>query len=112
MSTHNTDETNNTLSLAEIKSTDTISQFMEKCNNNFHQIVLHNGGPAGVEGEKGEQGVPTRPKVPIHIWTEGEEFTYEDTPSNKNPELHGWKEEELSKGKYQEGQYTKQVRLL
>ena len=63
----------------EISQYDTISQFMEKCNNNFAIISAMGGGPAGVEGDKGDQGIPTKPKVPIHVWTEGKEYDSEIT---------------------------------
>ena len=63
----------------EISQYDTISQFMEKCNNNFAIISAMGGGPAGVEGDKGDQGIPTKPKVPIHVWIEGKEYDNEIT---------------------------------
>ena len=70
------DKTKNSLSISTIESSDTISQFMEKCNNNFSTIFSMGGGPAGVQGEQGAQGVPTKPKVPIHVWRKGIDFEY------------------------------------
>ena len=61
----------NNLNSNRIEITDTISQFMEKCNNNFALIGEWGGGPEGSQGDRGEQGVPTKPKVPIHVWKEG-----------------------------------------
>ena len=98
------DKTKNSLSIATIKSSDTISQFMEKCNNNFSAIVGKGGGPAGERGEQGEQGVPTKPKVPIHVWKEGDGFQYKgesDTP-NGGYEIDNYFED-LTDVKYQEG---------
>ena len=66
-----------------IELSDTISQFMEKCNNNFAKIAEVGGGPAGVKGDVGSQGVPTKPKVPIHVWKKGEGEDYEYTEEIK-----------------------------
>ena len=76
MSIRNNNEEKNELFLSRIEPTDTISQFMEKCNNNFSAILKYGGGPAGDNGEPGPQGVPTKPKVPIHVWKKGEDKDY------------------------------------
>jgi hypothetical protein len=85
-----------------IEISDTISQFMEKCNNNFSAIIEWGGGPTGAEGERGNQGVPTKPKVPIHVWREGVEYNIESTPLNEDPSIDDWNED-LSDVKYQDG---------
>ena len=84
-----------------IEISDTISQFMEKCNNNFSAIIEWGGGPAGTKGE-GDQGVPTKPKVPIHVWREGKEYTEEVTSTDEKYEIIDWNED-LTDVKYQEG---------
>jgi hypothetical protein len=63
--------------LQTIDLSDTLSDFVRKCNENFNTISALGGGPAGVEGNKGEQGVPAKPKVPIHVWREQEEYENE-----------------------------------
>ena len=68
MSTTNIDEQK--IIMQQIDSSDTIKQFMEKCNNNFFAISKNGGGPIGSTGERGSQGVPTKPKVPIHVWND------------------------------------------
>lgn len=60
--------------MQQIDSSDTITQFMEKCNNNFSNIFRYRSGPEGKQGVEGSQGVPTKPKVPIHVWREGVEY--------------------------------------
>ena len=102
MNTRNNDNTNNTLSLQEIKYSDTLSQLVEKCNDNFSKIVSNNGGPVGAEGGKGEQGVPTKPKVPIHVWRIGEEYNSEQESLDEGFIIDDWNED-LTKSKYQEG---------
>ena len=96
----------NNLNSNRIEITDTISQFMEKCNNNFALIGEWGGGPEGSQGDRGEQGVPTKPKVPIHVWKEGkgEEFQYEDEVSTPDGgfEIPNYFED-LRDVKYQEG---------
>lgn len=64
--------------ILEIAPSDTISQFMEKCNENFYKISMNGGGQTGSQGIQGSQGVPTKPKVPIHVWKEGEQYSSED----------------------------------
>ena len=70
--------------LQTINKSDTISQFVDKCNHNFSKIVELGGGTAGVQGEQGTQGVPVKPKVAIHAWREGSDFEYygESTDGN------------------------------
>jgi len=78
---------------------------MEKCNDNFFVISDKGGGPAGVEGEKGSQGVPTKPKVPIHIWVEGdydEKVKIEEDSGDIKYILEPINED-LTNQKYQEG---------
>lgn len=100
MNTRNTNVIEN--EILSITTSDTISDFMRKCNENFATIVKWGGGPDGVEGEKGKQGVPTKPKVPIHIWKEGCEYRSESTPIGKEPTIVDLLED-LSDPKYQEG---------
>lgn len=102
------DKTKNSLSISTIESSDTISQFMEKCNLNFAAIVGKGGGPAGEQGVPGAQGVPTKPKVPIHVWKEGvgDGFQYngeQEIPIGSGSyEIVQWFEV-LTDSKYQEG---------
>ena len=86
MSNRNNDVPKNGLSITKIEASDTISQFMEKCNNNFSNLLQYGGGTKGDDGAKGDQGVPTKPKVPIHVWKEGEgeEFQYENEVSTSD----------------------------
>lgn len=104
MDTRNIDTLKNELLKNRITISDTISQFMEKCNNNFSAIIEWGGGPAGEEGDDGKQGVPTKPKVPIHIWREGIEYKSETTTNNPDVpfEILEWYED-LSDPKYQDG---------
>lgn len=104
MGTRNIDTLKNELLKNRITLSDTISQFMEKCNNNFSAIIEWGGGPAGEEGDDGKQGVPTKPKVPIHIWREGTEYKSETTTNNPDVpfEIREWYED-LSDPKYQDG---------
>ena len=88
--------------IVQINSTDTISQFMEKCNNNFYKIVEFGGGPAGVKGESGSQGVPTKPKVPIHVWKKETDYDYEIEITDEVYIINSWYND-LSDDKYQEG---------
>ena len=89
-----------------IELSDTISQFMEKCNNNFSAIVEWGGGPTGTKGDEGDQGVPTKPKVPIHVWRKGPEYEYNSEAETLDPdekfEISSWNED-LTNVKYQEG---------
>ena len=88
-----------------IELSDTISQFMEKCNNNFAKIAEVGGGPAGVKGDVGSQGVPTKPKVPIHVWKKGKEYIKEEPQKNEENEdvfILNY-EENLEGEKYQVG---------
>ena len=68
--------------ILQITPSDTISQFMEKCNKNFSTISKNGGGQTGSQGIQGSQGVPTKPKVPIHIWKEGVEYGSETTSND------------------------------
>ena len=103
MSTTNNDEQKNELlkEISQIEPSDTISQFMEKCNNNFFIISKVGGGPKGVKGDKGSQGVPAKPKVPIHVWREGVEYSGESI-LNEGYEINSYTED-LTNVKYQEG---------
>jgi hypothetical protein len=85
-----------------IELSDTLSQFMEKCNNNFSTIVEWGGGPIGAKGEDGDPGVPTKPKVPIHIWREDIEYDREVELTNDEHYINEWYAD-LSDVKYQEG---------
>ena len=105
MSNRNNDVPKNGLSIDTIETSDTISQFMEKCNNNFFNLLQYGGGTKGDDGAKGDQGVPTKPKVPIHVWKEGdgEEFQYEEEVSTSDGfEIRNYSED-LTDAKYQEG---------
>lgn len=92
--------------MVQINSSDTISQFMEKCNNNFSAISKFGGGPTGEKGDEGSQGVPTKPKVPIHVWKKGDEneYDYETIIDEKNEifKLDTWNVN-LEEDMYQEG---------
>ena len=104
MSARNNDNQRNGLlnGMVQINQSDTISQFMEKCNNNFSTISKFGGGPAGEEGEKGSQGAPTKPKVPIHVWRENIEYGGESvTPDGRYIISNHY--EDLTNVKYQEG---------
>ena len=87
-----------------IELSDTISQFMEKCNNNFSAIVEWGGGPTGTKGDEGDQGVPTKPKVPIHVWRKYIEYNSEAETLDPDEkfEISSWNED-LTNVKYQEG---------
>ena len=98
MSTTNIDEQK----MQQINSSDTIKEFMKKCNNNFSNIFLHRSGPEGKQGVEGSQGVPTKPKVPIHVWREGFEY-YSETPSIDGDGYEINYDEDLTDIKYQEG---------
>ena len=87
------------LSIDRIETSDTISQFMEKVNNNFTNILKHGGGPRGVEGDQGHQGVPTKPKVPIHVWVKGVDYYGENEDTCEIIDLSA----DLTDVKYQEG---------
>jgi hypothetical protein len=77
---------------------------MEKCNNNFHAIVEWGGGPVGAKGDNGDPGVPTKPKVPIHVWRIGDKFEYlKETPTDDGGFVIDEWNEDLSDVKYQEG---------
>ena len=102
MSNRDIDVLKNELLKNRIELSDTISQFMEKCNNNFTAIVEWGGGPAGTKGDEGDPGVPTKPKVPIHVWREGIEYTGETTTTEGESSINHWNED-LSDIKYQDG---------
>jgi hypothetical protein len=101
MSNINSDSDVNLLLLSKIDESDTIKEFMEKCNNNFTTITEWNGGPIGATGIQGPQGIPTKPQVPIHVWKKGEEYKEENTTSGGFV-LKGY-ENTLEKFPYQEG---------
>lgn len=100
MNIRNINGQKNELHLSEIKLSDTLSQFMEKCNNNFSTIVEWGGGPDGQKGDKGEQGIPTKPKVPIHAWIKGKD--YDKEIGNKQFKINEYYVD-LSNTDYQEG---------
>lgn len=102
MSNRNNDMSKNGISITRIETSDTISQFMEKCNNNFSNLLKFGGGTKGDAGEKGDQGVPTKPKVPIHVWKKGEQYREEaTTPTGESVIVNYY--ENLQDVKYQEG---------
>lgn len=84
MDNNNRDVEKDKLLFDQITSADTISAFMEKCNNNFAKIISNNGGPKGDKGEQGNPGVPTKPKVSIHVWEDGVEYVNEYHDSDNN----------------------------
>lgn len=98
MSTTNIDEQK----MQQIDSSDTITQFMEKCNNNFSNIFRYRSGPEGKQGVEGSQGVPTKPKVPIHVWIEGVEY-YSEKKLNDGYVINLKEDLDLTDIKYQEG---------
>ena len=103
MSNRNNDVPKNGLSITKIETSDTISQFMEKCNNNFFNLLQYGGGTKGDDGAKGDQGVPTKPKVPIHVWKKGEQYSDETITSTGESIIDGYSDDELQDVKYQEG---------
>ena len=103
MSTRNNDVPKNGLSISIIETSDTMSKFMEKCNKNFSNLLTYGGGTVGAQGETGEQGVPAKPKVPIHVWKKGEQYRDETTTSTGESIMDGYSDEELQDVKYQEG---------
>ena len=103
MNTRDINELKNKILENRIELSDTLSQFMEKCNNNFSIITQWGGGPVGEKGEEGERGIPTKPKVPIHIWRNGIEYFGESTTQDGNFEINNYSEEDLKNNKYQEG---------
>ena len=104
MSTAINDEQNELLKkIEQIELSDTISQFMEKCNNNFYTISKNGGGQTGSQGIQGSQGVPTKPKVPIHVWKKDEQYVEETIDKLEGFKLELKYEEELEKQKYQIG---------
>ena len=102
MSTRDINTLRDELLKNRIELSDTISQFMEKCNNNFSAIVEWGGNPDGTKGQKGDQGVPTKPKVPIHVWRKDKEYNSEAKSPDGGFEIYDWNEN-LSDVKYQEG---------
>ena len=81
-----------------IELSDTLSKFVEKCNENFSAIAAKGGGPAGASGEKGDPGMPTKPKVPIHVWKKYVDYK-EETKDFQINNINV----DLSNSKYQEG---------
>ena len=100
MSNRNNGVQNNELFISRIETTDTISQFMEKVNNNFSKLIENNGGPTGDKGDMGVQGAPTKPKVPIHVWKINEDYSTEIS-YGEDFEIIGYGD--LADVKYQEG---------
>jgi hypothetical protein len=100
MSNRDIERLKNELLTNKIELSDTISQFMEKCNNNFSAIIEWGGGPAGEKGDEGEPGIPTKPKVPIHIWRKGIEYNSEIID---NDTFTIYYTVDLTDSKYQEG---------
>lgn len=102
MSIRNIDDQKNELleNIQTITKSNTISELMEICNNNFRRIAEYGGGPDGQKGDKGDQGIPTKPKVPIHAWVKGKEYTEEKLINNTFTLIHS---EDLTNNKYQEG---------
>lgn len=100
MSNRDIERLKNELLTNKIELSDTISQFMEKCNNNFSAIIEWGGGPAGEKGDEGEPGIPTKPKVPIHIWRKGIEY---DSEIIDNDTFTICYSVDLTDSKYQEG---------
>ena len=100
MSTTNIDEQK---IMQQISSSDTIKDFMEKCNNNFSIISKYGSGPEGKQGVEGSQGVPTKPKVPIHVWREGVEYDSETPLKDGDGYIIDSWNVDLADSNYQEG---------
>ena len=96
----NTRDIDNRISL--ITPSDTLTDFMTKCNDNFTALVEMGGGMKGADGEKGSPGSPTKPKVPIHVWSDGYEYEGE-TPTADGKHVLNVVHENLLDPKYQEG---------
>ena len=54
--------------IEEIKKSDNIKQFMEKCNDNFSSIAQNGGGPRGADGETGATGATGKRGHEIQIF--------------------------------------------
>ena len=89
--------------IKSIDTSDTLSQFMEKCNDNFSAIMKYGGGPNGERGDRGGQGAPTKPKVPIHVWIKGVDYVEENEIKEESYEIIDWNETDLMDSKYQDG---------
>jgi len=59
--------------IREIFRTDTVGEFMDKCNWNFG-IISRIGGPRGLQGERGETGARGRRGAMIHTLNEPDEM--------------------------------------
>lgn len=59
--------------IREIFRTDTVGEFMDKCNWNFG-IISRIGGPRGLQGERGETGARGRRGAMIHTVNEPDEM--------------------------------------
>ena len=99
MSNRDIDVKKNEFLINRIAKSDTLSEFVDKCNANFDALFEMGGGPTGDKGDKGDIGNPTKPKVPIHVWVDP--YDYEDENENdfKINTIHA----DLSESKYQEG---------
>ena len=102
MGTYDNNELKNKFLENKIELSDTLSQFVEKCNNNFSAIIEMGGGPAGEKGDEGKPGIPAKPKTPIHCWRSGIEYNFEITTPNGEFKIDKWNED-LKDNKYQSG---------
>ena len=85
-----------------IESSDTLSTMYEKYNNNLTIISEYGGGPEGPIGPDGSQGVPTKPKNPVHVWIKNTHYD-EEIPSGLSYEIIGIQDKLLEDSSYQEG---------
>ena len=57
----------NDLKLVRIDKKDSIGAFVEKCNYNFNQLLMHGGGVPGKDGIDGDRGAVGLSRNPIHV---------------------------------------------
>lgn len=75
------------MNIQTITTSDTIKQFMEKCNDNFSSIVENGGGPMGKKGETGETGATGKRGNKFHfVEIEGSDYS-EEFPIEEAEEL-------------------------
>lgn len=75
------------MNIQTITTSDTIKQFMEKCNDNFSSIVENGGGPMGKKGETGETGATGKRGNKFHlVEIEGSDYS-EEFPIEEAKEL-------------------------
>ena len=65
----------NDLKLVRIDKKDSIGAFVEKCNYNFNQLLMHGGGVPGKDGIDGDRGPVGLSRNPIHVISDKLELT-------------------------------------